>query len=271
MRSSDSDKPAATEDDVRVVGADRVLAVLAELARHPDGIGLEELATIMRSSKATTHRALQSLKRVGFAEQDPQRRYVLGSEFLRLAFSNHEARPDHMRIREALHELAIRYQETTQYGVLDGGSIVYRSKDDGSNGALRLTSIVGGRDPAHSTAIGKLLLSYSLKTDEDVKEWADRYPLTARTRNTITTTEAFGRELDTIRAQGYAIDDQENEVGVNCLAVPAFLGPQNIPSGAVSISTSAARTPLDKLLPDAEKIRSIVASHEIGPLDLFIA
>ena len=79
----------------RLVGADRVLAILAELARHAEGIGLEEMARVMASNKATVHRALAALRRAGFATQDGRGRYLLGDEFLRLAFAHHEARPEH--------------------------------------------------------------------------------------------------------------------------------------------------------------------------------
>src|ERR1700712_2911091 len=86
-------------DADRLVGADRVLAILAELARYPDGIGLDEMARAVTSNKATVHRALASLRKAGFAPQDGRGRYVLGDEFLRLAFAHHEARPEHDRIR----------------------------------------------------------------------------------------------------------------------------------------------------------------------------
>src|SRR3954471_18952541 len=93
----------------RLVGADRVLAILAELARHAEGIALDEMARAMGSNKATVHRALAALRRAGFAGQDGRGRYLLGDEFLRLAFAHHEARPDHERIRPVLQDLARTY------------------------------------------------------------------------------------------------------------------------------------------------------------------
>src|SRR5688500_15669008 len=92
----------------RVVGADRVLAVLVALAAHPQGVGLEELARAVASPKPTVHRALASLVRAGLAAKEGVGHYVLGDEFLRLAFAHHEARPDHVRILPALRALAHR-------------------------------------------------------------------------------------------------------------------------------------------------------------------
>ncbi|HEX2809296.1 MAG TPA: helix-turn-helix domain-containing protein, partial [Kineosporiaceae bacterium] len=143
------------------MGSDRVLAVLAELGRHPAGIALDELAAAVGSPKPTVHRALASLCRARFANRDGHGHYALGDEILRMAFAHHEARPDHLRVQPLLEELSARYGETTHYAVLDGRSVVYRSKIDPVVGAVRLTSVVGGRNPAHCTAVGKVLLSYA--------------------------------------------------------------------------------------------------------------
>jgi IclR family transcriptional regulator, acetate operon repressor len=241
----------------RLVGADRVLAILGELARHPDGIGLDEMARAVASNKATVHRALASLRRAGFAMQDGRGRYVLGDEFLRLAFAHHEARPDHVRIGPVLRALAERYGETAHYAVLDGDSVVYRAKVDPPRGAVRLTSTVGGRNPAHCTAVGKLLLAYAF-TDASLREWIGDRILERRTDRTITTADALSRELHLIRERGYATDDQENEAGVNCLAVPVFLGSPAAPTGAVSVSAPAYRTPLSSLTAEVGTIREMV-------------
>jgi IclR family acetate operon transcriptional repressor len=248
----------ASDPVERVVGIDRVLVVLTELARHPAGIGLEELSRIVASPKPTVHRALRSLRRAGFAAQDGRGHYVLGDELLRLAFAHHEARPDHVRIQPVLDVLANRFHETAHYAVLDGRSVVYRSKVDPSFGAVKLTSVVGGRNPAHATAVGKALLAHRLHTLTEVKDWIGDEPLERRTPNTIVTGTALHRELGQIREHGYSTDDQENEMGINCLAVPVYLTSAIAPSGAVSVSALTYRTPLADLVVALPKIRQIV-------------
>jgi IclR family acetate operon transcriptional repressor len=163
-------------DESRLVGSDRVLAVLKELARHADGAGLEELTRAIGSPKPTVHRALGSLRRAGLADQDARGHYVLGDEFLRMAFAHHEARPEHVRVRPVLESLAAHFGETSHYAVLDGREVVYRAKVDPPTGAVRLTSTIGGRNPAHATAVGKLLLAHRLTTREDVAAWAGLRP-----------------------------------------------------------------------------------------------
>jgi IclR family transcriptional regulator, acetate operon repressor len=242
----------------RLVGSDRVLAVLKQLADHPGGVGLDDLSREVASPKPTVHRALASLRRAGLADQDARGHYVLGDEFVRMAFAHHEARPDHLRIQPVLERLAERFGETAHYAVLDGHSIVYRAKVDPPVGAARLTSTIGGRNPAHATAVGKLLLSYDLVTVRDVRDWVGGAGLQRRTARTVRTAAALHRELETIRAQGYAVDDEENEVGVTCLAVPACLTSAAVPSGGVSVSALAYRTSLQVLIDAVHEIRAAV-------------
>jgi DNA-binding IclR family transcriptional regulator len=247
-----------TEDEHKLVGSDRVLAVLAELARHPDGIGLEEMARSVASPKATVHRALAALRRARFATQHGHGRYLLGDEFLRVAFAHHEARPDHVRVTPILRALCERHGETVHYAVLDGPSVVYRSKLDPPSGAIRLTSVVGGRNPAHCTGVGKVLLAHALPDADAVRAWVGDRELERPTERSIATAEELHAELVRVREQGYAVDDQENEPGVHCVAVAAFLTSSSVPSGAVSVTGLAYRTPLRTLINDLPGIRAIV-------------
>lgn len=253
---------ADTDVEERLVGSDRVLAVLAELATRPDGIGLEEMARALGSSKPTVHRALASLRRAGFAVQDGHGHYILGDEFLRLAFAHHEARPDHIRVQGILTRLVDRFGETAHYGVLDGHSVVYRSKLDPPKGAMKLTSEVGGRNPAHVTALGKVLLAATLLTEEDVSRWTGDQPLATPTSRSVSTAAELHAELERARARGYSVDDQENELGINCLAIPVYLTSPTSPSGAISISALAHRTPLAVLVEAADEIKAMIEAEE---------
>lgn len=251
-------------DEERLVGADRVIAVLAELAEHPLGIGLDELAGILRSPKPTVHRALATLRRAGLADLAGRGVYVLGDEFLRLAFKNLDGRPDNVRIQPLLEDLAIEYGETAHYAVLSGTDIVYRAKMDPPHGAVRLTSVVGGRNPAYRTGVGKALLSSQLLTLADVNAWFGTFPLESKTDNTLTTAEGLLAELEATRARGFGIDDQENEVGVNCVALPIFLDGSRAPIGAISVSAVTFRCPLERLVESVPAIQATIRKH-LGP------
>ncbi|MFF5966447.1 IclR family transcriptional regulator [Streptomyces collinus] len=248
-------------DNSRLVGSDRVLAVLKELARYPDGVGLDELTQVIGSPKPTVHRALAALRRAGLADQDTRGRYALGDEFLRMAFAHHEVRPEHVRIRPVLEALSQRFGETVHYAVLDGREVVYRAKVDPPSGAVRLTSTVGGRNPAHATGVGKLLLAHQLDTLDAVSAWIGDSGLVRRTPRTLCTAEDLHRELEATRQRGYALDDQENETGVNCLSLPVYATSPASPSGAVSISALTYRTPLSTLTDAVDEARAL-----LGPL-----
>jgi IclR family acetate operon transcriptional repressor len=249
-------EPGRTTGD-KLVGADRTLAVLTALAGYAEGVSLEEITVAVGSPKPTVHRALGALRRAGFATQDGRGRYLLGDDFLRLAFTHHEGRPDNVRVHAALVALAERYGETAHYAVLEEDTVVYRAKVDPPQGAVRLTSVVGGRNPAHCTAVGKLLLSYRLTDRSAVAAWVRDHDLERRTDRTLTTAGKLHAELGRIRAQGFSVDDQENEPGVHCLAVPAFLTSRTVPTGAISISALAYRTPLATLVDEVDEIRAL--------------
>lgn len=249
-------------DEDRVVGADRVLAVLVELANHPTGVTLDELAQRMGSSKSTIHRALASLRRAGLASQPSRGTYLLGDEFLRLAFMHHEARPEEAHIKPALERLAATYGEAAHYAVLDGVDVVYRAKVNPPVGGIRLTSVIGGRNAAHASGVGKVLLA---AVAEDLEQLLERYAgvtaLTARTPRTVTSVRALWDQLVITKKQGYGVDDEESENGIACLAVPVH-NPAGKIVGAVSVSALVFRTPLARLIDDAPKIQAIVNGEQ---------
>ncbi len=261
---TDGTRSEASDETPRLVGADRVLAVLVELSRHPAGISLDDLSRIVGSPKPTVHRALASLRAAGLAGQDAPGHYVLGDEFLRLAFAHHEARPDHVRVQPLLQTLAARYGETTHYAVLDGPDVVYRAKVDPAAGGVRLTSTIGGRNPAHATGVGKALLAALLPDDEAVRRWVGERELVRCTASTLTTATTLAAELAVTRERGWAIDDEENEPGIVCVAFPVHLVSPTVPSGAISVSGLRFRTPLETLVAEVPAILRDLADAHIG-------
>ncbi|WP_243076325.1 IclR family transcriptional regulator [Microbacterium sp. SS28] len=247
--------------DEKLVGADRVIAVLTELADHPLGVTLDELAGKLQSSKPTVHRALATLRRAGLADMTGRGVYILGDEYLRLAFRNLDGRPETARIQPLLEDLATHLGETAHYAVLSGKDIVYRAKMDPPQGAVRLTSVIGGRNPAYRTAVGKALLSSRLLNIKDVREWFGAFPLEQKTPHTLITPEALLAEFEATRARGFAIDDQENEVGINCVAVSIYLDGSATPAGAISVSAVRFRTPLESLVDAVPAIRETIGQR----------
>ncbi|WP_291380371.1 IclR family transcriptional regulator [Demequina sp.] len=249
------DEPGAA--DARLVGSDRVLALLIELARRPDGASLDDLAVALDSAKSTVHRALGSLTRSGLATRESLGRYAVSDEFLRLAFTYQESRPEAARVMPALRQLAERFGEIAHYGVLEGGDVVYRAKVDPAAGSIRLTSYIGGRNPARATAMGKAILAHRLATTAEALEWAADHPVEQRTAHTLTDDAEWAKDIALVRERGFAVDDQENEPGINCVAV-RVVTPSG--EGALSVSALAYRTPLSTLIDSVDDLRAVAVS-----------
>jgi DNA-binding IclR family transcriptional regulator len=245
-------------EDERLVGADRVLAVMTALADHPSGATLEDVARHVGATKPTVHRALATLRRAGLATQIGRGLYILGDEFYRIAFSSYAARPERALIQPAIEELARRFGETVHYAVLDGQEVVYRAKVDPPIGAIRLTSVIGGRNPAYATGVGKVLLADAVGSEDQLRALlGDHYP--QRTPRTISTAEELWADIVRTRERGYGVDDQESEIGINCVALPVKLAPNAPAIGAVSVSALAFRQPLPQLVERVDEIRSVIS------------
>lgn len=247
-------------------GSDRVLAALKELAGYPGGASLDELARALGAPKSSVHRALGVLRRAGFAEQDGRGRYRVGTELVRVAFEYYESRDDEELLRPVLVTLSDTLAETAHFARLEGAEVVYLAKVEPVGHAITMTSRIGGRNPAHSTGVGKALLAYELTDRAAVRGFIERHgPLEKRTRRTLVSARALAADFAETRERGYALDREESESGVNCIAFPLFLDSPRRPSGAISIAAVAMRTDLERLEARAEEIRALI-EDALGPV-----
>lgn len=242
-------------------GAERVLALLILLANEPAGSTLDQLAKLVNAPRSTVHRSLASLVKAGLATSPRYGKYELSDEFLRLAFTYAEARPINRLVEPILEDLVARFGETAHYAILEGTQVIYRAKADPRGRSVKLTSVIGGANPAHCTAVGKLLLARKAETLADLKAIVGQRTFEARTEHTITSVSALWDELQEIKRFGYALDREENEPGINCIAVPLAIRGIDRTPGAISISALAFRTPLETLIQNVDSIREIISSH----------
>lgn len=248
-----------------LIGSARVLAVLRHLAEHPGGSRLGEIASALRVPKSSAHRAAGVLVDARFARQDVQGTYHLGFDLLRLVFSYHDSYAPGLIVAPVLQRLSDATGETSHFGVLIGGDIVYQAKVSPRRGSLQMSSVIGGSNPAYRTGIGKALLMYELPDLAAVRAYVDRYgPLEASTPHTITAVQKLHEVLSVGRRDGYAVDLEENELGIVCVAFPLFLDSPTRPTGAISISAVASRTGIDGLVSRVVELRKIV-TEELGP------
>lgn len=257
-------RPAEVGETNPLTGSARVLAVLRHLAENPGGSRLGDVALAMGAPKSSTHRALGALVQSGLARQDAEGTYHLGFDLLRLVFSYHDAWTPSLTVGPLLHRLAEETGETTHFGILVGGNIVYQAKVSPSRQTFQMSSVIGGSNPAYRTGIGKALLMFELPDRESIDRFiAEHGPLEPRTPHTIYTADVLADVLAEGRRNGYALDNQENDLGIVCIALPLFLDSPNRPTGAISISAVASRAGSEDLVSWLPRIRSII-TEELG-------
>jgi IclR family acetate operon transcriptional repressor len=217
-----------------VQSVDRALRLLEALAAAGGRLPITELSARTGLSLGTVHRLLASLTARGYVRQDPDRRYALGTALLPLGDA--ATRLLGSWALPYLSQLAERCGETANLAVLEDDHVIYVAQAPGHH-RMRMFTEVGRRALPHSTAVGKVLLAW--QDPDHVRRVLTRLGLPGRTPNTLTTVAEFGEELAAVRQRGWAVDDEEEEVGVRCLAVP--VGPGERAVAAVSVSAPASR------------------------------
>lgn len=217
--------------------ADKLFLVLETLAKTGP-VGLTDLCREVGLNKTTVHRILNSLLYMGYVQQDEQTAHYrlsfkiwdIANQFMGKIDLVEEARPH-------LKELAAITGETVHLVQLDGTYAIYIAKEE-SESSVRLVSMVGKRIPLTCSGVGKALLADM--TDEEIRQiWnhSDKKPLTP---HTITNFETLMNEIHLIRQRGYATDNEENELGIRCIAA-TIINTNRSPQYAFSISAPSHR------------------------------
>ena len=202
-----------------VESANRVLRVLESFAPSDHDVSLGDLADRLGLPKSSVHRMLATLVAHGFVERDvATRRYRLGIRLFELGSAAIHERGLHATAPPALEQLTLLTGETCHLAVLSGLEAVYVYKSD-SPASIMMSSRVGGRAPCHATSIGKVLAAWD---DTGLVESLLKLDLYKFTPNTITTANALRAELAKVRSGGYALDLEELEEGLRCIAAPVF-------------------------------------------------
>jgi DNA-binding IclR family transcriptional regulator len=216
----------------------RGLKILEALAASEDGVSITELADHLGVDKSSASRLMQTLASYGYAEQDAAtRRYHLGPQIVRLSRSLLTRMPLRDQAKPFLRQLVERTGECAHLAILAQGQALYIDQVE-SLSSLRVTTGVGTLAPLHSTALGKSLLAFG---SEPIPT-----ELPAFTPRTITDSATLRVHLDQTRRQGYAVDDEEYEYGVRCVAAPVFDYRGKV-VGAIGVSGPAGRVALDKI------------------------
>ncbi|MEU1788548.1 IclR family transcriptional regulator [Streptomyces sparsogenes] len=231
MPSAEPKTAAANSGGVQSL--ERAFDLLERMADAGGEVGLSELSGSSGLPLPTIHRLMRTLVACGYVRQQPNRRYALGPRLIRLGES--ASRLLGTWARPYLARLVEETGETANMALLDGDEVVYVAQVP-SRHSMRMFTEVGRRVLPHTTGVGKALLA-DVPADE-VRALLARTGMPASTQKTITSPDVFLEALGRVREQGYAVDDNEQEMGVRCLAVAV---PDSPTAAAISISGPAGR------------------------------
>jgi DNA-binding IclR family transcriptional regulator len=217
------------------VAVERALAMLEAVAQEPEGLSNAEISRKLQIPKSSASYILRTLEKQAYLNRDPATgKYRVGLKILSLsrgALSGIDVREVALPIMRHLVE---KTGLTCHLAILDGPDAVYIEKVE-PPGFIRMDTWVGRRMRVHATSVGKAMAAH-ISQERLEKILADR-GMEKRTAKTITTLPRLLKDLEKVRALGYAIDDEENNMGARCVGAPVFNQ-----SGAVEASLGLSGT-----------------------------
>ncbi len=223
----------------------RGLQIIEKLAQSKESLSITELADEYGVDKGSISRMMQTLANYGFAEREQDgRKYILGPSVVRLSRMLLMRTPLRDTAKIYLKQLVELTGECSHLAIVAQGQALYIDQEE-SPSALRVTTGIGTLAPLHCTALGKIFLGFA-----GVPINSELTPFTLRT---ITDMAILERHLEIVRSQGYAVDDEEYNPGVRCIAVPIF-DYRGKCVAAVGVSGPTSRLSLEQM----QKVATIV-------------
>ena len=227
-----------------VQSVDRTLTILEVLSDYSDGLGITEISERVNLHKSTVYRLLSTLTYKGYVVQDEEsskykitfKLFELGSKKVDKLDLLKSSKPYTKMLMESVNEVV-------HLIIREDNEIVYVDKVEANN-TISMKSRIGNRAPMYCTATGKAMLAF-LPEEEVLKIWKSS-KIIRLTENTITDFILYKKELQEIKKIGYAIDDEENEMGVKCVGAP-ILNIKGDVAGAISVSGPIHRITEDKM------------------------
>jgi DNA-binding IclR family transcriptional regulator len=231
----------ATTDSSPATAVERALNILENVAHRREGLTNSEISRKLAIPKSSASYILRTLERRGYLRRDAETsRYKLGLKILSLggdAQSNLDIADVALPFMRALVE---RVHLTAHLAVLDQGEAVYIEKVE-APGFFKVNTWVGRRMYLHSTSVGKALLAWLPK--QEMEAIVRQQGMKKRTPKTINTMSRLLADLDLVREQGYAVDNEENSLGARCLGAPISDAAGNV---AAALGVSGTLTQVDE-------------------------
>lgn len=242
-----------------VKSAERVLKIFNLLAENPMGLTCKEISKKLGYAASSTFELLKTLEENRYLLIKENKKYFLGTILIRLGNVVSENLDFKKIIKPHLLEIMDTFLETTFLGMLTENNIIYIDKVQSSQ-TISTNANVGSIKPAYCTGLGKIILA--CMEEDELNKLLNTIKFEKYTKNTIINEEKLRKELKKYKKEGYAIDNEEIEEGLWCLAVPIYDSSSKVKM-AISISG-----PKERMLSKKEKIKEVMLrkSKEISKL-----
>jgi IclR family KDG regulon transcriptional repressor len=230
-----------TSAKARAGSVDRAFLILEMLNSSKRGWNISEISRKLQIPKSTTHVLISTLDRLGYIRQHPSsRRFQLSTKlfaFGRRAL-NVSPLPDAAlaHLRWLVHETGF----TAHVGILEKNQVVFVHKVDGP-GIIKFDTYIGKTSELHCTGLGKSLVAF--QPEDSIETLLSNYSYNRFTKKTISSRTMFMLELARVRQLGYSIDDEEEELGIRCIAAPIL--PIGSFSAAISVTGTVHQLPIE--------------------------
>ncbi len=216
---------------------DRAVSLLDALSHYPEPVPLKFLTADTGLHASTAFRILQALVAHGLVERTESSNYVLGTRLLQLGHRVRAGTDVRREARGVMEWLRDEVEESVNLTLREGDEVVYVERVTPAR-SIRVEQVIGSRAPLHVTAVGKLMLGEM--DDAALASYAARAGLERYTKNTLTDLDSLKRETRLDAAQGYALDNEEAELGVGCIGVVIRDGGGHVVAG-LSVSAPIER------------------------------
>lgn len=231
--------------------AERIFQAVEELSLC-EPAGLVELSNRLELHKSTVHRILSSLQMMGYVRQEEDTgKYRLSLKWMEISNRITEKLDIVSIARPYLRKLSEISGETVHLVEVEGNEAIYIDKVESGSNSIRMVSRVGSRIPLYCSGVGKAMLAE--RSDEEIEEIWNSSDIRAMTPKTILSLDEFLETIREIRKFGYALDNEENEMGVRCIAA-SILDHEGKARNAFSISAPVGRMTDEKLKMLAEYV-----------------
>lgn len=206
-------------EDRGVQSIERALDIIEVLAEERAGLGVTELANRVELHKSTAHRLLSTLARRNYVEKNESGTYRIGLKLIEAVSCHINSLELQTEARPYIVDITSHLGLTSHLGILDGDEVVYIEKMDVVS-TMKMYSQIGVRVHAYCSSLGKCLLSSYSK--QELNFLLEDCSFRKLTPNTIACMEDFHEEMAKVRRQGWALDDEEFEIGYRCIGAPIY-------------------------------------------------